>query len=216
MVSGEAIPSTETFRWYDAPPAGTEAWAPSQVVGDERTRFQAKGVEVTATPGESMAGVSLASLWQSVESQYVSVPLVIVYTCLDVPALIVQGAEPVFRMLNDSCGSTPALYVFASVRAATEMLPAVHGADPSVATVGEDAAGSAAGAELLPAEEAPPGAGVEPAAPLPAASRADVEPAVCVAPTGVEALPEPGLRMINSATTRTATSPRRTTARRRR
>ena len=87
MVGDEANPSTETERWYEAPPAGTDSLGPSHVSALDLVRSHTIGtLELIGVPGVSDTSASIGSTWQSVETQYFSSPLLIVKTWAFVPA----------------------------------------------------------------------------------------------------------------------------------
>lgn len=129
MLSAEAKPPIDVFRWYDAPPAGTGSRAASQVSGADLVRSQVMGgFDATVFPGSSSTCWSLGAVWQSVDVQYGSSPLDTVNTCWLVPAFIVHAAVPVFVMLKESCGSSSAAKLVPFTIASTVIWSAVHAA----------------------------------------------------------------------------------------
>lgn len=82
-----------------------------QVDVDDRVRPHWIGVVGTATPGLSVYTVSTGEVWQSLESQICSEPLVMMSSCWVVPRLIVQLAGPVFVIVMLIIGFSVDAYV---------------------------------------------------------------------------------------------------------
>jgi hypothetical protein len=85
----------------------------------ERVRFHGNGELDTGVPAFRVTVVAAASVWQSVDFQIVSDPLVITYLCTSVPTLKLQSVVPVFSIVKDRSGFSFALYVSLSVTAVT-------------------------------------------------------------------------------------------------
>ena len=90
-------------------------------------------LELIGVPGASDTSASIGSTWQSVDTQYTSSPLVIVKTCALVPAFSTHVFLPVFVIVTESCGCSPASYTVLSVTASTTTFFSAH-ASPSAAT----------------------------------------------------------------------------------
>src|SRR6478736_1050432 len=131
------MPSTVTSRWYEAPPPGTASRAPSHVSTLDRVRSQMIGTpELIGSFGSSVTCASLGEVWQSVEEQYVSSPLLIVNTCAVVPALSVHAASPVFLIVTASSGCSPSAYSVLFVTASTMTCSGAHGPPATAPSAG--------------------------------------------------------------------------------
>jgi len=80
LVCFDVMPATGVVRWYEAPAAGTAAGVGWQFFGSERVQSQATVIDVTLLCDLSEISVSTGLVWQSVDLQYTSAPLLIVYT----------------------------------------------------------------------------------------------------------------------------------------
>jgi len=151
-VVADVIPPIATARWYDAPFAGAFARTPSQESTEERVRSHTTGVAlVTVWPAVRVTVMSLGSVWQSVDRQYASLPLVTMNDCVVVPTFMAQSS-PVFVSRMENCGFCPAAYVDWSVTASTVTSPGVHSGRVSAGGAVAVAAASASSAVSGPAD----------------------------------------------------------------
>ena len=104
------IPPIDTDSRYAAPPPGARCLSVAvQVSTLDLVRSHARGTElVIVAPALMFWIASLGVCWQSVERHQVSLPLVIVNVCVELPTFIVQSFVLLLVSEIDSCGFSSA------------------------------------------------------------------------------------------------------------